>query len=77
MKLDKLGGIEIHIAPIHPEGMSKENWLPSGGKNEQLDIIMQVYAPNLEAMKAWKGSQGRKAINIENRYTFRTYALTK
>ena len=53
MKLDASGGMEMHIAAEKPEGVPAENWLPSGGKDEQLDIIMRVYAPDIEAMKAW------------------------
>ena len=36
MKLDESGGIEIHIAPKHPSDVPKENWPPSGGKDEHL-----------------------------------------
>ena len=54
MKLDKKGGIEIHVAPAKPAGVPAENWLPSGGKDEQLDVIMRVYGPDIEAMKNWK-----------------------
>ena len=53
MKLDASGGVEIHIAAEKPEGVPAENWLPSGGKDEQLDVIMRVYAPDIEAMKTW------------------------
>ena len=53
IKLDENGGAEIHIAPKLPDGVHKDNWLPSGGKDENLDVIMRVYAPDIEAMKAW------------------------
>ena len=53
MKLDASGGVEIHIAAEKPDGVPPENWLPSGGKDEQLDVIMRVYAPDIEAMKTW------------------------
>jgi hypothetical protein len=60
MKLDQSGGLEIHISPKQPEGVPKENWLPSGGKDEKLDVIMRVYAPDLEAMKNWKAPKAEK-----------------
>ena len=53
MKLDASGGVEIHIAAEKPDGVPAENWLPSGGKDEQLDVIMRIYAPDIEAMKTW------------------------
>jgi hypothetical protein len=60
MKLDQSGGLEIHIAPKQPEGVPKQNWLPSGGKDEILDVIMRVYAPDIEAMKTWKAPKAEK-----------------
>lgn len=60
MKLDDSGGLEIHISPEQPEGVPKENWLPSGGKDENLDVIMRVYAPDIEAMKTWKAPKAEK-----------------
>ena len=54
MKLDASGGIEVHVAPTLPAGVPKENWLPSGGKEEALDIIMRVYDPDVEAMRTYK-----------------------
>ena len=54
MKLDPSGGIEVHVAPTQPPGVPKENWLPSGGKDEALDIIMRVYDPDVEAMRKYK-----------------------
>ena len=60
MKLNQSGGLEIHISPRQPEGVPKENWLPSGGKDENLDVIMRVYAPDIEAMKTWKAPKAEK-----------------
>jgi len=60
MKLDEAGGIEIHIAPKQPAGVPKENWLPSGGKDEHLDVIMRVYGPDVQAMKTWKAPKAKK-----------------
>jgi hypothetical protein len=53
MKLDASGGIEIHIAPKQPEGVPTQNWLPSGDKAQQLDMIMRIYGPDVEKMKKW------------------------
>ncbi|MCK4837232.1 MAG: DUF1214 domain-containing protein [Desulfobulbaceae bacterium] len=48
------GGIEIYISAEKPEGVPAENWLPINRKDEALDIIMRIYAPDLETMKTWK-----------------------
>ena len=53
MKPDADGGIEIHVAAEQPEGVPEENWLPINRRDEALDIIIRVYAPDLERMKNW------------------------
>jgi hypothetical protein len=52
-KLNKDGGIEIHIAAKKPEGVPEENWLPVNRQDQQLDFVMRIYAPDLEKMKTW------------------------
>lgn len=54
MKLDEKGGIDIHIAAKKPENVPVENWLPSGNKVEELDLILRMYGPDKEKMKGWK-----------------------
>ncbi len=53
MKLDKDGGIEIHIAAEQPH-VPEENWLPINRQDEDLDVVMRIYAPDLEKMKTWQ-----------------------
>jgi len=52
-RLDENGGIEIHIAAEKPEGVPEENWLPIIRKDEDLDLVMRIYAPDLERLKTW------------------------
>ena len=54
MKLDESGGIEIYVAAEQPKGVPKENWLPIIRRDENLDVIMRIYAPDQEKMKSWK-----------------------
>lgn len=61
VKLDEQGGVEIHIAPAQPEGVPAQNWLPSGGGAGQVDVMLRVYGPDIEAMKVW---QAPKAIKL-------------
>jgi hypothetical protein len=53
-KLAEDGGIEIHIAAEQPEGIPVENWLPINRGDEELDLVMRIYAPDLEKMKSWE-----------------------
>jgi hypothetical protein len=53
MKLDKDGGIEIYVAADPPKGVPEENWLPISRKDENVDIILRIYVPDLEKMKTW------------------------
>jgi len=53
MKLDEKGGIEIYVAAEKPAGVPEENWLPINRKDEDMDIILRAYVPNLEAFKSW------------------------
>jgi len=54
MKLNDNGGIEVYVAAGKPEGVPEENWLPINRKDENLDIILRLYGPDLEKMKTWK-----------------------
>ena len=31
----------------------RENWLPITRKDENLDVILRIYVPDLEKVKAW------------------------
>ena len=53
MKLNADGGIEIYVAAKQPEGVPKENWIPVNRKDENLDMIMRIYVPDLEKLKTW------------------------
>ncbi len=54
MKPDPEGGIDIYIAAERPEGVPLENWLPINRKDQDLDAIMRLYVPDLNALKNWK-----------------------
>ena len=53
MKLDVDGGIAIYLAAVQPEGVPEENWLPMARGNYGVDIIMRLYAPDLERYETW------------------------
>ena len=53
MKLNAQGGIEIHVAARKPDGVPPENWLPVNRGNYGIDLIMRLYAPDLERFKTW------------------------
>ena len=54
MKLAEDGSIEVHIAAEKPEGVPEENWLPISRKDEAMDVVFRIYAPDLEKFKTWK-----------------------
>ena len=60
MQLNEDEGIEIYVAAEQPEGVPEENWLPIERKNEDMDIILRIYNPNLEKMKTWTVPQAEK-----------------
>jgi len=53
MKLDTDGGIAIYIAAEQPEGVPDENWLPLVRGDYGIDVIMRIYAPDLELFAKW------------------------
>ncbi|WP_236254673.1 DUF1214 domain-containing protein [Mucisphaera calidilacus] len=59
-KLDEDGGIRIVIAAEQPEGVPTENWLPINREDMDLDIIMRLYAPDLERYESWRAPKAKK-----------------
>jgi len=39
---------------VKPAGVPDENWLPVNRKDENLDVILRIYVPDLEKFKTWK-----------------------
>lgn len=60
MQLDEDGGIDIMVAAEKPEGIPEENWLPINREDLELNIILRIYAPDLEKMKTWKAPKAMK-----------------
>lgn len=53
MKLDREGGIAFYIAAELPEGVPEENWLPLVRGDYAIDVVMRIYAPDLERFSEW------------------------
>lgn len=60
MKLNAQGGIDIYVAAKKPQGVPEENWLPINRKDENMDIILRIYAPDLKKFKAWTPPKAQK-----------------
>ena len=60
MKLNKDGGIEIYVTAEKPDGVPMENWLPINRKDENLDIILRVYVPELDKIETWTAPLAEK-----------------
>ena len=54
MQLNPEGGISVYVAAEQPEGVPAENWLPIERRDENLDIILRIYDPDLEKYEAWE-----------------------
>ena len=63
MKPDAKGGLKIYVSAVKPKDIPIENWLPINRKDQGIDIILRIYAPDLEKMKTWKAP---KALKIEH-----------
>jgi len=59
-KLNEEGGIEIYIAAEKPEGIPEENWLPINRKDEDIDLLLRIYVPDLAKMKTWEAPKAEK-----------------
>lgn len=60
MKLNAEGGIDIYITAEKPAGVPVENWLPIQRKDLGLNIILRIYAPDLEKYKTWEAPKAVK-----------------
>jgi hypothetical protein len=63
MKLNEDGGIDIYVAAEKPKGVPSENWLPINRKDENMDIVLRVYVPDLEKMNTWTAPKAEKIGN--------------
>lgn len=54
MKLNEQGGLDIYIAAKNPPGVPAENWLPINRKDENIDIVLRVYAPDIDKFTIWQ-----------------------
>jgi hypothetical protein len=54
MQLDEDGGITVYVAAEQPEGVPEDNWLPINRKDEDMDVILRIYVPDLEALETWE-----------------------
>ena len=52
-ELDRDGGIRIAIAAEKPEGVPAANWLPIDRGDYGIDLIMRLYAPDLDRFATW------------------------
>jgi hypothetical protein len=59
-KLDENGGIRIVIAANRPDDVPEENWLPINRGDYDIDVIMRLYAPDLERYKTWSPPKAEK-----------------
>jgi hypothetical protein len=54
MQLDEDGGIAVYVAAEQPEGVREENWLPINRKDEDIDVTLRIYVPDLGELETWE-----------------------
>ncbi len=60
MKFNDEGGISIYIAAEQPAGVPDENWLPIERRDQDLDVIMRIYDPDLAAFSEYDPPRAQK-----------------
>lgn len=65
MKLNEDGGIDIYIAAKKPDGVPEENWLPIERKDEDLNLVLRIYQPDLEKLQSWPVPKAQKVTRDE------------
>jgi len=60
IKLNADGGIDVYVAAEKPKSVPDENWLPINRKDENLDVILRIYMPDLEKFKTWNAPKAEK-----------------
>jgi hypothetical protein len=60
MQLDADGGIAIYLTTEQPEGMPEENWIPMSRGDYGVDVIMRLYAPDLERFETWTAPKAER-----------------
>ena len=52
-KLNEEGGIDIYISAEKPDNVPSQNWLPINRLDQNLDLILRVYAPDIQKLDYW------------------------
>ena len=60
IKLNADGGIDVYVAAEKPKSVPDENWLPINRKDENLDVILRIYMPDLDKFKTWNAPKAEK-----------------
>ena len=60
MALDEKGGITIYVAAKCPQEVPEENCLPLNRGDYGINLIMRIYAPDLERLKHWEPPKAEK-----------------
>ena len=56
-----VAGATMYMTPEKPKDVPEENWLPIKRKDEELDAVMRICAPDLEKLKTWKTPEAEMA----------------
>ena len=59
MTLNEDRDIDIYIAAEKPADVPEENWLPIKRKELDLNMVLRIYAPDLDKMKTWQAPRAQ------------------
>jgi len=62
MQLNPDGGIKIYISEKRPNDIPMENWIPINRIDQGIDVILRIYAPDLEKFKTWSAPKAVKVV---------------
>ncbi|WP_074225747.1 DUF1214 domain-containing protein [Algoriphagus halophilus] len=62
MQLNPDGGIKIYISEKKPDDIPMDNWLPINRIDQNIDVILRVYAPDLEKYTTWTPPKAVKVV---------------
>jgi hypothetical protein len=60
MKLNDEDGLEVYVSEDKPADIPSENWLPINRGDLDMDIILRIYAPDIEKLKNWQAPEAEK-----------------
>ena len=66
MQPDALGNLKIYISGTKPASVPPANWLPLKAEDRDVEMVLRIYAPDLQAFENWNAPQIEKILKAPN-----------